>query len=86
MEDQVARFSAIGIPSIATKGRYNLESVSLGGCAEKEQRDSSAWASIARYGSMCPSCDIAQSPPKIMHSLQTQPSAASAQLAEVVAG
>ena len=67
MEDQVARFSAIGIPSIATKVRDNLESVSLGGCAEKEQRDSSAWASIARYGSMCPSCDIAQSPSKIMH-------------------
>ena len=30
MEDQVARFSAIGIPSIATKGRGNLESVHRG--------------------------------------------------------
>ena len=60
-------FSAIGIPSIVTKGRDNLEIVSLGGCVPKEQRDSSAWAPIARYGSMCPSCDIAQSPPSIMH-------------------
>ena len=30
MEDQVARFSAIGIPSIATKGRDNLDSVRRG--------------------------------------------------------
>ena len=31
-------------------------------------------------------CDIAQSPPRIMHSLQAQPSVASAMLAEVGAG